>query len=70
VAAKHSTLTAAQPLGLQPGDTITIGGVFAPDRRWWPRLLNWLLRRPPPMTEKLQQFRVTEASGSTVEVRR
>jgi hypothetical protein len=41
------------------GDVITIPGVYVPDRRWWRCALHRLLRLPPPMTRKLQQFRVT-----------
>lgn len=48
------------------GDTLTITGVFEPETRWLPRLKCWLLRRPPPMSDKLVQFRVSQIVGAGV----
>lgn len=44
----------------QVGETFTISGFYKPDRRWWKRALHWVLRRPPPMTQELQQWLVKE----------
>lgn len=40
------TITTAGPHGIGPGHLISIS---VPDRRWWRRLLFWLLRRGRPM---------------------
>lgn len=66
------TITTAQPHGWNIGDKFTIAGQheWVPDRRWWPRLKAWLLRRPAPMMKgPLKVFRVTEViSPSTMGV--
>jgi hypothetical protein len=54
---------------LHVGDVLTISGVREPDRRWWPRLKAWVLRRPPPMREALKRFKVSEVAGSTMQVK-
>ena len=49
---------------LNAGEEFVISGVYemTPDKRWWPRLRNWIMRRPPPMvpTGVLKRFRVVE----------
>lgn len=57
------TITTSVGFEMRRGDFFTLPGVFVPDRRWWPRLRNWALRRPPPMTNELQRFRVTSVIG-------
>lgn len=42
------------------GKTFTIARVYEPDRRWWKKLLARLLRRPPPVTGRLQRFNFME----------
>ena len=56
-----SKITTTTPHGYQPGDIITM---TVPDRRWWRRLMFWLLRRGTPMRE--QTMHVTAASETTI----
>lgn len=60
----RTVLTAATPADIREGDTFTIAGIHKPDRRWWPRFRNWLLRRPPPTLPELRQFKVHAVCGS------
>ena len=56
---RQSKLTTSADLRL--GDIITIAGVEKPDRRWWPRLKAWCLRRPAPtLAGELKRFVITE----------
>lgn len=64
----RTTLTMATAADIREGDVFTIAGIHKPDRRWWPRFSNWVLRRPPPTLPVLQQFKVREVVGSTAEL--
>ncbi len=61
-------LAAATPAEIREGDVFTIAGFCKADLRWWPRLRNWVLRRPPPTLPVLQQFKVREVVNSTAEL--
>lgn len=56
-----SKITTSTPHGFQVGDAITI---TVPDRRWWRRLLFWLLGRGTPTREKT--MRVAAVSETTI----
>jgi hypothetical protein len=56
----ESTLTYRSTSQLREGHRISID---EPDRRWWKRVLHFLLRRPPPVVRRL--YRVTAVSSSS-----
>jgi len=55
-----ATITTDCAHGHNIGDMLLI---YKPDRRWWRRLLHWLLRRPPPTIA--QKFEVKSVASST-----
>lgn len=52
-----SKITTTTPHGYQPGDIITM---TVPDRRWWRRLLFWILRLGKPMREQTMRISAVE----------
>jgi len=58
-----NTITTSGPCGLLPCQRYTIAGIYDPDLRWWRRLWHRLLRRPPPLTDRLTVFEVTGFVG-------
>lgn len=66
----RTVLTASTTADIRDGDVFTIAGIHKPDRRWWPRFRNWVLRRPPPTLPELQKWKVREVRGNTVGLRR
>ncbi|MEN9885610.1 MAG: hypothetical protein RL758_188 [Pseudomonadota bacterium] len=63
-------VTTTTPNAMKEGDVLTIKGICKPDKRLWPRLRNWVLRRPPPMTKELVRWKVTNAGCVSVMVER
>lgn len=59
-----SKITTSTSHGFQPGDTIRM---TVPDRRWWRRLLFWMLRRGEPTIDKT--CRVTATSETTFTIK-
>jgi hypothetical protein len=56
----HRTLTYSSTSQLREGDRISMD---EPDRRWWRRVMHFLLRRPPPVLRRF--YRVTGVNLSS-----